>query len=180
MPDTLSDRALQRRLKRYLLKETQTFFAACAPPFGRVLETEVRTLPDVTVTATFPGGVEFAGPLDTMYHANLRLRTAHRVLLRVDEFLAQSYPMLFNKARTVPWELYSGFADAFSIRVSARASRLRHHKNVVETLHSAVLERLEPLGLSPRLDGEAPLELHTPPLSGPLRFEHEHLRHAPP
>lgn len=160
MSTLLSDRALQRRLKRYLLKENQTFFAMCAPPFESVLETEVRTLPDVNVTETFPGGVEFTGPLDTMYHANLRLRTAHRVLLRIDEFLAQSYPMLFNKASKVPWELYLGRADTLSIHVSARASRLRHHKNIAATLHSAVLETLTPFGPVPKLDADASFKLH--------------------
>ena len=157
---TLSQRALERRLKRYLLKAEQRFLAVCAPGFEAYLEEEVRALPEVREVAGIQGGIEFSGPLDTMYHANLWLRTAHRVLLRIDDFLAQSYPVLFDRARRVPWELYIGFADALSINVSAKRSRLRHHKNIAATLFDALLTSLNPLGLRPTLEDEGGLELY--------------------
>ncbi len=106
------------------------------------------------------GGVEFSGPLGAVYHANLRLRTAHRVLLRIDDFLAQSYPVLFSRTRRTAWELYVGFEEALSINVSAKRSRLRHHKNIATTLHDAISTSLEPLGLQPKLEDEAKLELY--------------------
>ena len=157
---TLSQRALERRLKRYLLKAEQRFLAVCAPGFEAYLEEEVRALPEVKEVAGIHGGVQFSGPLDAMYHANLQLRTAHRVLLRIDDFLAQSYPVLFDRAKRVPWELYVGFADALSINVSAKRSRLRHHKNIAATLFDALLTSLNPLGLQPVLEDEGGLELY--------------------
>ena len=156
----LSQRALERRLKRHLLKAEQRFLAVCAPGFEPYLETEVRTLPDVKEVESVRGGVQFGGPLETMVHANLRLRTAHRVLLRVDDFLAQTYPVLFGRAKRVAWELYLGFAEALSINVSAKRSRLRHHKNLAATIHDAISTSLEPLGLEPKLEDDAPLELY--------------------
>ena len=126
----LTDRALERRLKRYLRKEPQHFFAACAPGFEDVAAREVAALPEVTIQGRERGGVAFSGLLDTLYHANLHLRTAHRVLLRIDDFLAQSYPALFDRVSRIPWELYLGFSPNYSLRVSAKASRLRHHKNI--------------------------------------------------
>ena len=141
---TLSQRALERRLKRYFLKAEQRFLAVCAPGFEAYLEEEVRALPEVKEVAGIHGGVQFSGPLDTMYHANLQLRTAHRILLRIDDFLAQSYPVLFDRAKRVPWELYVGFTDTLSINVSAKRSRLRHHKNIAATLFDALLTSLEP------------------------------------
>ena len=120
----------------------------------------MRALPDVSEVETLRGGVAFAGPFDTLYHANLRLRTAHRVLLRVDEFLAQSYPMLFNKASKLPWERYMGFNDSYSVTVSAKRSRLRHHQKITDTFHAAIQSAVEPLGLHPELVPDAPTNFH--------------------
>ncbi len=147
--ETLSERGLERRLKRHFLKETQSYFAACAPGFEALLETELSQLPDLQNLKSERGGVAFEGTVDSLYLANLHLRTAHRVLLRLDEFLAQSYPMLFNAAKKIPWELYLGFNKNYSVQVSAKTSRLRHHKNIAKTLHDAILARMEPLGLKP-------------------------------
>ena len=158
--EALSQRALERRLKRHLWGAPQRFFAPCAPPFERVLMNEVQTLPDVSEVETLRGGVAFTGPFDTLYHANLHLRTAHRVLLRVDEFLAQSYPMLFNKASKLPWERYLGFNKNYSVIVSAKRSRLRHHQNIADTLHAGLLEAVEPLDLHPKLTPDAPINVH--------------------
>lgn len=153
----LSEHALERRIKRYLRKMPQHFFAPCAPDFEDVLEGEIAALPEVTVRGSERGGVTFSGPLDTVYHANLRLRTAHRVLLRIDDFLAQSYPALFDRVSRVPWELYLGFNPPYSLRISAKTSRLRHHKNIAETIHAAVRKAVEPLGLMPEVQEDAPL-----------------------
>ena len=156
----LTDRALERRVKRYLRKAPQQFFAPCVPGFEDVLEREVAALPEVTLQGGERGGVSFGGPLDTLYHANLHLRTAHRVLLRIDDFLAQSYPALFDRVSRVPWELYLGFNPAYSLRVSAKTSRLRHHKNIAETIHEAIQKAVAPLGLTPALEEKAPLTVH--------------------
>ena len=156
----LTDRALERRLKRYLRKEPQHFFAPCAPGFEDILEGEVKALPEVTVQGGERGGVSFSDPLDTVYHANLQLRTAHRILLRIDDFLAQSYPALFDRVARVPWELYLGFNPVYSLRVSAKTSRLRHHKNIAKTIADGIRKAVEPLGLTPTLQDDAPLEIH--------------------
>ncbi|MDQ3459866.1 MAG: hypothetical protein M3498_11280 [Deinococcota bacterium] len=155
----LSERALERRLKRHVYKATQRYLASCAPGLEQVLVGELRALGAAEIVAV-RGGAEFSGPLDLLYHGNLWLRTANRLLWRQGDFLAQSYPMLFNKAVRLRWELMLGFAPAFAVRVSARASRLRHGAKIAETLHSAALEALEPLGLAPALLDDAPLTVH--------------------
>ena len=156
----LSQRGLERRLKRHFLKATHTFFVPCAPGFERVLETEINKLEHVVVESVERGGVTFNGPLDTVYHANLHLRTGHRVLLRIDEFLAQSYPALFDRVTRIPWELYLGFNQTYSLKVSAKTSRLRQHKNIAETVASGVEEVFKPLGLRATLQDDAPVEVH--------------------
>jgi putative N6-adenine-specific DNA methylase len=161
----LTPRGLERRLKRHLLKEQQEYFAVCAVGFEEVLEQELSAISrqlsaeNLTIQSKEPGGVTFVAPLEAMYHANLQLRTAHRVLLRIDDFLAQSYPMLFNKVRKIPWELYLGFNKMYSIQVSAKESRLHQHKTIGKTVHDGITEYLKPLELSPQLTDDAPLEI---------------------
>ena len=158
--EPLTPRALERRLKRYVLKETHDFLAVGAPGFEAVLLDEVHDLPGVTEVRKVRGGVEFRGPLETIYHANLQLATAHRVLWRVAEFLAQSYPMLYNKAEKIAWERFLGFAETVRFTVSARGSRLHHQAKIAETLLSAVQSTLEPLGLRPQFSDDAALNIH--------------------
>ena len=82
----LTQSGLARRMKRHLLKETQRFFTVTTPGFEAALEQEVRLLPGATVDRRITGGVEFNGPLELVYHANLRLRTANRIVMRVADF----------------------------------------------------------------------------------------------
>lgn len=154
----LSERALARRLKRHLLKAEQQFFAPCAPGFEAELAAELQALPQLRLIELERGGVAFGGPLELMYHANLQLRSAHRVLLRLDAFLAQSYPMLFDRARRVPWEHYVGFQPHYRLKVSAKRSRLRHQAQLAATLQAAIARRLAPLGLEASPSEAAPLE----------------------
>jgi putative N6-adenine-specific DNA methylase len=157
----LTPRGLERRLKRHLLKETHEFFAVCAVGFEEALEQELLAFsPLLNIVSKEPGGITSTAPLEALYFANLHLRTAHRVLLRIDDFLAQSYPMLFNKVRKIPWELYLGFNKMYSIQVSAKESRLHQHKTIAKTIHDGITDYLKPLGLSPKLTDDAPLEIH--------------------
>ena len=158
--DPLTPRALERRLKRHVLKETHDFLAVGAPGFEAVLLDEVQNLPGVTEARKIRGGVEFRGPLETIYHANLQLATAHRVLWRVAEFLAQSYPMLYNKAEKIAWERFLGFEKNVRFTVSARGSRLHHQPKIAETLLSAVQSAVLPLGLHPQSSEGAALNVH--------------------
>lgn len=151
----LSERALERRLKRHVRSQPQTFFAVCAPGFEKVLEAEIaalaKTVPEagLTVVDTERGGVSFVGHLDCVYYIHLHVYSATRVLWRIDAFLAQSLPMLFDKARKVPWEHYLAWADAYTIRVSAKASRLNHQRAVADSLSQAISRALSPHGLHP-------------------------------
>jgi 23S rRNA G2445 N2-methylase RlmL len=90
----LSARALERRLKRHVRGQPQTFFAVCAPEFEGVLEAEVRRLAaavpeaNITLGKIARGGVQFTGHFDSMYYAHLHLYSAMRVLWRIDTLLA--------------------------------------------------------------------------------------------
>jgi putative N6-adenine-specific DNA methylase len=146
----LTARALERRLKRHVRKARQQFFVVCAPGFEDVLEQELTTLPagaEVTILSKTNGGILLEGHLDAIYYLHLHLATAHRILWRVGKGLAQSYPMLYNKARKLPWEHYLGFCPTYTVHVTASESYLNHQRGIAECLADAIRYRLEPLGL---------------------------------
>ena len=49
------------------------------------------------------GGIEFEGSLHDLYRANFYLRTASRVLVRLGEFYASTFPELRRKASRLVW-----------------------------------------------------------------------------
>jgi putative N6-adenine-specific DNA methylase len=155
--DTLTVSGLERRLKRRFLKAPHRFFAITTPGFEEILKAEVALLPGVSMVQTEKGGVLFSGPFQTVYHAHLRLRTANRVLLRVDSFTARSYPELYNKAKRIMWELYCGFNPAVSFEVTSRSSRLHHTGNVADAVCKACADHMAKLGLTVTRKSDAPV-----------------------
>jgi len=76
-----------------------TFFAICPGGLDEAMRKEIEKLP-AKITAAYPGGVEFEGDLRTAYLANLKLRTASRILL-----LLARFKKIFK-----PEELYAALA----------------------------------------------------------------------
>ncbi|MEZ4607635.1 MAG: THUMP domain-containing protein [Deinococcales bacterium] len=154
LEEGLSERGLERRLKRHVYKATHSFLAICPIGLEDLLFTELMALKSyspIEKLEKITGGVSFEGPLDLIYLSNLHLRSAHRILLRVGECLAQNSPMLFEKVRKMPWEHYLGFAESFSLRVSSKLSYLFYEDALSNTVYKAILARLKPLGLEPKL-----------------------------
>lgn len=141
----LTERSLNRRLKRRLLKTSQSYFAVCALGFEEELETEVRRGSFLQC-----GGVAFTGPLDLVYQGNLQFNTAHRLLLRINEFPAHTFPMLFDQVGRIPWELWIRDGGAYRVQVTSRDSKLNMKARLIETFRSAIEARLQSLGVSPR------------------------------
>jgi len=134
----LSTRALERRIKRRFLKEVHSFFASCSQGFENILAQELKNIEGVTNLVIVEGGVEYSGELRLMYESNLRLRTANRILIRIASFNGKSYPTLFNKVRTKPWELYLGINPEININVTAKQSRLHHTGNIAKTIADGI------------------------------------------
>jgi len=156
----LTSRGLERRLKRYLLKNRHQFAATTTPGFEHQLQSELSEIEGVEVKDLISGGVEFCGPLDLIYSTNLYLRTANRILMRIESFTACSYPELYNKCRRIGWELYCGFSGAVSISVSSRNSRLHHTDNIGKTVFDALSEHMKKLGVHVINDPDAAIVFH--------------------
>ncbi|HEX9102069.1 MAG TPA: THUMP domain-containing protein, partial [Polyangia bacterium] len=64
------------------------------------------------------------GDADVLYRANLWLRTATRVLVRVGTFEAREFAKLRRRAGTLPWERFIDPSRPLSISAAQSGSRL--------------------------------------------------------
>jgi putative N6-adenine-specific DNA methylase len=117
------------------------FFAVTAPGLERLAATELRALgvPRVRVES---GGVSFGGSVEQLYAANVHLRTASRVVVRIASFHASAFHELERRAKQVPWERWVRPEATVRFRVTCRKSRLYHSDAVAERLIDAVASRV--------------------------------------
>jgi putative N6-adenine-specific DNA methylase len=83
------------------------------------------------------GGVSWDGDARSMMRANLWLRTASRVLVRVARFKATAFYELEKRAKQIPWDRFVGPGREVEFRVTARKSKLYHSDAIAERLLSA-------------------------------------------
>lgn len=134
--------ALTRRIKQHIQAPTHEWFAPCAPGFEETLKAELAALGAEAPTSV-PGGVEFKGKLDFAYQANLWLRTANRVLLRVARFKAKRPEDLFRHASGLAWELLLDPSVPLRFQTSSTASWLSNSDLIESTLRDAIRRRLK-------------------------------------
>ena len=116
-------------------------FAATSPGIEGVAADEIAALGAEAPQST-PGGVEFEGDFGDLCRANLALRSATRVLLRVASFRAATFDELRRRAARIPWERFVAPGEALRLRVTCHKSRLYHSGAVAERVAAAAAERL--------------------------------------
>jgi putative N6-adenine-specific DNA methylase len=126
-------------------------FAVAALGLEALVAGELATLAGegLAVGAIEPGGVSFGADYGGLYAANLHLRLASRVLLRLGSFEARAFNQLERRGRRLPWGDILVPGQPVRFRVTSRKSRLYHQ--------DAVAERLLRLsgGVAPSAGGEA-------------------------
>jgi putative N6-adenine-specific DNA methylase len=85
------------------------------------------------------GGVGFGAGLQQLYEANLWLRTASRVLVRLGGFHASTFYELERRAKKLPWAEFLPVSGAVRVRVTCRKSKLYHSDAVAERVLSAIV-----------------------------------------
>ncbi len=91
---------------------------------------------------TTPGGVAFRGELRDLYRANLWLRTAGRIVVRLGEFGSRDFPDLYKKTLRLPWGRFIRPGTALRVRAVSRRSRLVHTGRLEATVGEAALRAL--------------------------------------
>ncbi len=118
-------------------KRSEQLFAVAAPGLENVCAGELAAL-GCSGVRVLPGGVEFSGGLREIYMANLWLRTASRILIRLEAFHCRDFPMLYRKALRLPWGRFIKLGTRLRVRASSRGSRLNHTGRIATTLLESV------------------------------------------
>jgi putative N6-adenine-specific DNA methylase len=129
----------------------EKLFAVCTPGLELFAARELHQLGLISDDESRPshesegyesGGIEFQGSLHDAYRANLYLRTASRVLVRLGQFYAAEFSELRRKARRLLWENYLAPERPITLRVACQKSRLYHETAVAERVAGAIEDRL--------------------------------------
>jgi putative N6-adenine-specific DNA methylase len=118
-----------------------SLFAIC-PPGLETLTAQELGKQGVEVTEVLFGGVSFSGSWQTLYRANLCLRTASRILLRLGLFEATRFSELRRKASHLAWERYIRPRQPVIVHAACHRSRLIHQRAVAERILGAIEDRL--------------------------------------
>ena len=136
--------ALDKRIKRHVIGPVREFFVVTAPGLEQLCFDELMQLPlSCREASIVAGGIEFKGRLHDCYLANLHLRLANRILMRITRFKATNFHKLEQKIAQISWELYLLRGCDITINVSSRHSRLYHSDAVGEIFEKKVIEHLD-------------------------------------
>ncbi len=115
--------------------------ATCLFGLEKLLGEEIDAL-GYRRTDTMDGRVTFLGDERAVFVANLRLRFAERVFIKLGAFGAESFEALFEGTRALPWENFIGKADAFPVKGHAIKSKLFSVPDCQSIIKKAVVSRL--------------------------------------
>lgn len=88
------------------------------------------------------GGVTFHGGIREIYLANLWLRSANRILIRLGAFNARDFPTLYQRLLRLPWGRYIKPGTPCDVRAVSQRSRLIHTGRIVDVCRNAIAKAL--------------------------------------
>ncbi|WP_321369983.1 class I SAM-dependent RNA methyltransferase [uncultured Desulfuromusa sp.] len=120
---------------------TDHYFAVTTPGLEAVCAGELTQL-GIQPVKMIRGGVEFAGGLHELYLANLWLRSATRILVRLGEVTARDFPTLFQRLSRLPWGRFIKPGSSCDIRAVSHGSRLNHTGRIAAACEDAMAKSL--------------------------------------
>ena len=117
--------------------------APCHFGLEAVLKREITDL-GYEIAQVDDGRVTFYGDAKAICRANIFLRTAERVLVKVGQFKAETFDELFEKTKAVPWENYIPEDGKFWVAKAASVkSKLFSPSDIQSIMKKAMVERLK-------------------------------------
>lgn len=133
------------------------YLALCARPTEALVAAELRKLPDVADIEPGSGVVSFSGPRAALYRANLLLRCASRVLVRLADFPCDGPDDLYRAARAVPWEDYLSPSGTMAVSAHGLGPGIDNSMFAALRVKDAAADRFrERFGMRPDVDVERP------------------------
>ena len=118
--------------------------APCHFGMEAVLKKEIIDL-GYEISLVEDGRVTFLGDDEAICRANVFLRTAERVLLKVGCFRAETFEELFQGTKAIPWEEYIPQDGKFWVaKASSIKSKLFSPSDIQRIMKKAMVERMKP------------------------------------
>lgn len=117
--------------------------APCHFGLEAVLKKEIIDL-GYDVLQVEDGRVTFLGDDEAVCRANIGLRTAERILIKVGSFRAETFDELFENTKALPWEEYIPADGKFWVAKAASVkSKLFSPSDIQSIMKKAIVERLK-------------------------------------
>ena len=118
-----------------------TLVATCMFGLEKLVGEEIDAL-GLRRLDTMDGRVTFEGEETDIPRANIHLRCAERVFVRLGTFPARTFTELFDGTKALPWEEWIGREDAFPVKGHSIRSGLTSVPDCQSIVKKAVVERL--------------------------------------
>lgn len=123
--------------------EKLNYIAPCHFGLEAVLKREIIDL-GYEISAVEDGRVTFIGDEAALCRANIFLRTAERVLIKIGSFHAETFEELFQGTKNLPWEAYIPENGKFWVAKAASIkSKLFSPSDIQSIMKKAMVERLK-------------------------------------
>ena len=117
--------------------------APCHFGLEAVLKKEIIDL-GYDITEVSDGRITFAGDADAVCRANIGLRTAERILIKVGSFRAESFEELYQGVKELPWEEFIPERGKFWVKkASSVKSKLFSPSDIQSITKKAIVEKLK-------------------------------------
>lgn len=117
--------------------------APCHFGMEAVLKREIQDL-GYEIVQVEDGRITFRGEEEALCRANVFLRTAERILLKVGKVHAVTFEELFEKVKALPWEEYIPSDGKFWVaKASSVKSKLFSPSDIQSIVKKAIVERLK-------------------------------------
>lgn len=125
------------------LMNTYELIAPCHFGLEAVLKKEIYDL-GYEILCVEDGKVTFEGDAEAICRANINLRTAERVLLKVGQFRAVTFTELFDAVKAIAWEEYIPPDAKFWVtKANSVNSKLFSSSDIQSIVKKAMVERLK-------------------------------------
>ncbi len=125
------------------MEKKYELIAPCHFGLEAVLKRELADL-GYEIAQVEDGKVTFYGDESAISRANMFLRTAERVLLKVGSFRAETFEELFQQTKNLPWEeLIPADGKFWVAKASSIKSKLFSPSDIQSIMKKAMVERLK-------------------------------------
>lgn len=123
--------------------EKLEYIVPCHFGLEAVLKKEIHDL-GYEIVSVEDGRVVFTGEKEAICRANVFLRSAERVLIKIGSFHAETFEGLFQGTRALPWEAYIPKDGKFWVTKAASVkSRLFSPSDIQSIMKKAMVERMK-------------------------------------